>query len=58
MAMERDSEIKITPEMIEAAYAVLRKYGVRDVLEVDSDLLRELLDAALSVGRNRRVHRV
>jgi predicted O-methyltransferase YrrM len=51
---ERDIEIEVTPEMIEAAYAVWRRYGVRDCLEVDSDIMRETIAAACSAGRKRR----
>ena len=45
------SDQKITPEMIAAAYSVLQKYGVRDVLEIDSDIMRETLTAVFSACR-------
>lgn len=53
-----ETEIEITPEMIEAAYAVLERYGVRDVLEIDSDIMRALLIEALSVDGHRSARRV
>jgi hypothetical protein len=51
-------EIEITPAMIAAAYAVLQQYGVRDVLEIDSDIMRALLIEALSVDGHRSPGRV
>jgi hypothetical protein len=48
-----EAAIEITPEMIEAAYAVLRRYRVCDVLEIDSDIMRAMLSEAFSVKRNR-----
>ena len=46
--LPRGAEIEITPEMIGAAYSVLARFGVRDALEIDSDVMREILAAAFS----------
>jgi hypothetical protein len=43
-------ERAVTMEMVTAAYAVLEKYGVRDVLEIDSEIMREMLAAALNLA--------
>ena len=47
------AEIEVTPEMISAAYAVWAKFNVRSVTEVDSDIMRDTLRAALSAHRKR-----
>lgn len=36
----------------------LRRYGVRDALEIDSDIMRAVLMAALSISRDRCVNAV
>ncbi|HEV7603043.1 MAG TPA: hypothetical protein VGO49_22645 [Bradyrhizobium sp.] len=43
------SDVEVTCEMIAAASAVWGRYDLRDVLEIDSDIMRETLKAALSV---------
>jgi hypothetical protein len=42
------AEIEITPEMTEAAFAVLDRYGVRDALEISSFIMGEMLLAAFN----------
>lgn len=42
--------IEITQAMIDAAYGVIGRYGVRDASELDSDIMREMLTEAIRAG--------
>jgi hypothetical protein len=47
-----EGHIEIPAAVVTAAYSVLAKYGVRDALEIDGDIMRELLATAFSVWRH------